>query len=174
MHRKSTASLRLKTTARQPGQAADRCRTARLGPSPDHDWRSRIVEGLVREQPHPATLGHSCRSTPRYRRRSWWLDTSTPAQSRRAVKRWHGCALGPLESQRRDRRLGALVGTGPSPCRGQARPQPGSASGRSSRSFHGCARPSGIGSGASMRTTGRKGESASLLLGVGWGPGLRI
>ena len=90
MHRKSTASLRLKTTARQPGRPADGYRTARRGVSPDHDWRSRIVEGLVREQPHPAALGRSCRSTPRYRRRSWWLDTSTPAQSRRAVKRWHG------------------------------------------------------------------------------------
>ena len=92
MQRKSTPSLRLKTTARQPGQAADGCRTARPGFSPDHDWRSRIVEGLVREQPCPAALGRSCRSTPRYRRRSWWLDTSPPAQSRRAVKRWHGHA----------------------------------------------------------------------------------
>ena len=44
------------------------------------------------EQPSPAALGRSCRSTPRYQKRSWWLDTSTTAQSRRAVKRWHGCA----------------------------------------------------------------------------------
>ena len=43
---------------------------------------------------------------------------------------------------------------------------PGNGWGRSSGSFRGCARPSGIGSGASMRTTGGQGESASLLLGV--------
>ena len=92
MHRKSTPSLRLKTTARQPDRAADRCRTARQAVSPARGWRSRIVEGLVREQPSSAAVRQDCRSAPRYRRRSWWLDTSPPAQSRRAVKRWHGHA----------------------------------------------------------------------------------
>ena len=49
-----------------------------------------MVERLVREQPSGVYLDRACRSTPRYRKRSWWLDTSTTAQSRRAVKRWHG------------------------------------------------------------------------------------
>ena len=48
------------------------------------------MEGLVREQPSAVYLDRACRSTPRYQRRSWWLDTSTTAQSRRAVTRWHG------------------------------------------------------------------------------------
>ncbi len=52
----------------------------------------RRVEGLVREQARPVYLDRVCRSAPRYRRRSWWLDTSPVAQSRRAVKRWHGHA----------------------------------------------------------------------------------
>ena len=90
MHRKSTASLRLKTTARQPDRAADRYRTAYPGPSPDRDWRAGIVEALVEAQPSSAAVRRDCRSTPRYRKQSWWLDTSTTAQSRRAVKRWHG------------------------------------------------------------------------------------
>ena len=90
MHRKSTSSLRLKTTARQPGWAADGCRTARPGPSPDRNWRDGIVEALVEAQPSSAAVRRDCRSAPRYRKRSWWLDTSPPAQSRRAVKRWHG------------------------------------------------------------------------------------
>ena len=92
MHRKSTSSLRLKTTARQPGWAADGCRTARPGLSPARDWRSGIVEALVEAQPSSAAVRRDCRSAPRYRKRSWWLDTSPPAQSRRAVKRWHGHA----------------------------------------------------------------------------------
>jgi len=90
MQRKSTPSLRLKTTARQPGWAADGCRTALPGPSPDRDWRIGIVEALVEAQPSSAAVRQDCRSAPRYRKRSWWLDTSPPAQSRRAVKRWHG------------------------------------------------------------------------------------
>ena len=92
MQRKSTPSLRLKTTARQPDGAADGCSTARRGVSPDHDWQSQIVEDVVREQAGPVYLDRACRSAPRFRRRSWWLDTSPPAQSRRAVKRWHGHA----------------------------------------------------------------------------------
>ena len=90
MQRKSTPSLRLKTTARQPGGAADGCSTARVGVSPDHDWQSQIVEDVVREQAGPVYLDRASRSAPRFRRRSWWLDTSPVAQSRRAVKRWHG------------------------------------------------------------------------------------
>ena len=90
MQEKSNRLPRLKTTPRHPGRAASGCRTARRAVSPDRDWRSRIVEGLVREQPSSAAVRRDCLSTPRYRRRSWWLDTSPPAQSRRAVKRWHG------------------------------------------------------------------------------------
>ena len=67
----------------------------------------------MREQAGPVYLDRPCRSAPRYRRRSWWMDTSPPAQSRRAVKRWHGhvadlwarnvaiaawCALGATQS----------------------------------------------------------------------------
>ena len=89
MQEKSTLRPRLKTTARQPGRDAA-CRNGRSSADTTHDWRSRIVEGLVREQPSAVFLDRSCRSTPRYQRRSWWLDTSTPAQSRRAIKRWHG------------------------------------------------------------------------------------
>ena len=92
MQEKSTSSLRLKTTARQPGRAADGCRTARPGPFLDHDWRRGIVAALVEAQPSSAAVRRGCRSAPRYRQRSWWLDTSPPAQSRRAVKRWHGHA----------------------------------------------------------------------------------
>ena len=92
MQEKFTPSLRLKTTARQPSQAADGCRTARRAVAPDRDWRARIVAAVVEAQPRAAVLGRACRSAPRYRKRSWWLDTSTTAQSRRAVKRWHGCA----------------------------------------------------------------------------------
>ena len=92
MQRKSTLSLRLKTTARQPGRSAAPCQTGRSSANTARDWRSRIVEGLVREQPSSIFLDRACRSAPRYRKRSWWLDTSTTAQSRRAVKRWHGCA----------------------------------------------------------------------------------
>ena len=44
----------------------------------------------MREQAGPVYLDRACRSAPRFRRRSWWLDTSPPAQSRRAVRRWHG------------------------------------------------------------------------------------
>ena len=99
MQEKFTRTLRHKASGnplRLPIDAAPLpSRELRTEKSPDkttRDWRARIVEGLVREQPSPAALGRSCRSTPRYRRRSWWLDTSTTAQSRRAVKRWHGCA----------------------------------------------------------------------------------
>lgn len=92
MQEKSTRLPRLNTTPRQPASAADGCRTTRRAVSPDRDWRSRIVENLVREQAGPVYLDRACRSAPRYRRRSWWLDTSPPAQSRRAVKRWHGRA----------------------------------------------------------------------------------
>ena len=92
MQEKSTPSLRLKTTARQPSQAADGCRTAPRAVAPARDWRARIVAAVVEAQPRAAVLGRVCRSAPRYRKRSWWLDTSTTAQSRRAVKRWHGGA----------------------------------------------------------------------------------
>ena len=92
MQRKSTASLRLKTTARQPGRSAAPCQAGRFSANTARDWRSRIVEGLVREQPSSIFLDRACRSAPRYQKRSWWLDTSTTAQSRRAVKRWHGGA----------------------------------------------------------------------------------
>ena len=92
MQEKSTRSPRRSATVRQRGSLAASFRTATSSDKITHDWRAHIVEGLVREQPHPAALGRSCRSTPRYRRRSWWLDTSPPAQSRRAVKRWHGHA----------------------------------------------------------------------------------
>ena len=92
MQRKSIPSLRLKTTARQPGRAADGCRASLRPDAPARDWRARIVAVLVREQPSTVFLDRACRSASRYRRRSWWLDTSPVAQSRRAVKRWHGCA----------------------------------------------------------------------------------
>ncbi len=90
MQEKSTPSLRLKTIARQPGRSAAPCRAGRSSANTTRDWRSRVVEGLVREQPSAVYLDRACRSTPRYQSRSWWLDTSTTAQSRRAVKRWHG------------------------------------------------------------------------------------
>ena len=92
MQEKSTPSLRLKTTVKQPGRSAAPCRAGRSSANTTRAWRSRIVEGLVREQPSPVFLDRACRSTPRYQKQSWWLDTSTTAQSRRAVKRWHGCA----------------------------------------------------------------------------------
>ena len=92
MQEKSTRSPRRSATVRQRGGFAVSFRSARSSDKTTCDWRARIVEGLVREQPSPAALGRSCRSTPRYQKRSWWLDTSTTAQSRRAVKRWHGCA----------------------------------------------------------------------------------
>ena len=92
MQEKSTRSPRRSATVRQRGSFAASFRPATSSDKTTRDWRARIVEGLVREQPSPAALGRSCRSTPRYQKRSWWLDTSTTAQSRRAVKRWHGCA----------------------------------------------------------------------------------
>ena len=92
MQEKSTRSPRRSATVRQRGSFAASFRPATSSDKTARDWRARIVEGLVREQPSPAALGRSCRSTPRYQKRSWWLDTSTTAQSRRAVKRWHGCA----------------------------------------------------------------------------------
>ena len=92
MQEKSTRSPRRSATVRQRGSFAASFRPATSSDKTTCDWRARIVEGLVREQPSPAALGRSCRSTPRYQKRSWWLDTSTTAQSRRAVKRWHGCA----------------------------------------------------------------------------------
>ena len=92
MQEKFTRSPRRSATVRQRGSFAASFRPATSSDKTTRDWRARIVEGLVREQPSPAALGRSCRSTPRYQKRSWWLDTSTTAQSRRAVKRWHGCA----------------------------------------------------------------------------------
>ena len=92
MQEKSTRSPRRSATVRQRGSFAASFRPATSSDKTTRDWRARIVEGLVREQPSPVALGRSCRSTPRYQKRSWWLDTSTTAQSRRAVKRWHGCA----------------------------------------------------------------------------------
>ena len=92
MQDKFTRSPRRSATVRQRGSFAAFFRPATSSEKTTRDWRARIVEGLVREQPSPAALGRSCRSTPRYQKRSWWLDTSTTAQSRRAVKRWHGCA----------------------------------------------------------------------------------
>ena len=92
MQEKFTRSPRRSATVRQRGSFAAAFRPATSSDKTTRDWRARIVEGLVREQPSPAALGRSCRSTPRYQKRSWWLDTSTTAQSRRAVKRWHGCA----------------------------------------------------------------------------------
>ena len=92
MQDKFTRSPRRSATVRQRGSFAASFRPATSSDKTARDWRARIVEGLVREQPSPAALGRSCRSTPRYQKRSWWLDTSTTAQSRRAVKRWHGCA----------------------------------------------------------------------------------
>ena len=113
MQRKSTPSLRLKTSANPlclPIEDAPPLdRTGGASANITSDWRARIVEGLVREQPHPAALGRSCRSTPRYRRRSWWLDTSPPAQSRRAVKRWHGHAQ---DLWRRNTRIAAWCALG--------------------------------------------------------------
>ena len=91
MQEKSTPSLRLKTTARQQRRNAARLAGGACAHT-TRDWRVRIVERLVREQPSSVFLDRACRSTPRYQRRSWWLDTSTTAQSCRAVKRWHGCA----------------------------------------------------------------------------------
>ena len=91
MHRKSTLSLRLKTTARQQRRNAARLTGGDCAHT-TRDWRVRIVERLVREQPARACLNRPGGAKPRYRRRSWWLDTSPPAQSRRAVQRWHGCA----------------------------------------------------------------------------------
>ena len=91
MQRKSTLSLRLKTTARQQRRNAARL-TGGACAHTTRDWRVRIVERLVREQPARACLNRPGGAKPRYRRRSWWMDTSPPAQSRRAVQRWHGCA----------------------------------------------------------------------------------
>ena len=92
MQEQSTRSPRRRATVRRNGVFAVSFRPAKSSDNTTHDWRSRIVEDLVRVQPSPAVLGGACRSAPRYRKRSWWLDTSTTAQSRRAVKRWHGCA----------------------------------------------------------------------------------
>ena len=99
MQEKSTRTPRQKTSVKSRWLPIDAAPLPRrelcVARSPEKiisDWRSRIVEGLVREQPRPAALGRSCRSTPRYRKSSWWLDTSPPAQSRRAVTRWHGRA----------------------------------------------------------------------------------
>ena len=91
MQRKSTLSVRLKTTARQQRRNAARL-TGGACAHTTRDWRVRIVERLVREQPARACLNRPGGAKPRYRRRSWWLDTSPVAQSRRAVQRWHGCA----------------------------------------------------------------------------------
>ena len=91
MQRKSTLSLRLKTTARQQRRNAARL-TGGACAHTTRDWRLRIVERLVREQPARACLNRPGWTRPRYRRRSWWLDTSPAAQSRRAVQRWHGRA----------------------------------------------------------------------------------
>ena len=92
MQEQSTRSPRRSATVRQHGVLAVSFRTARSSTNTRRDWRVRIVEDLARAQPSPAVVGRSCQSTPRYRKRSWRLDTSPPAQSRRAVKRWHGHA----------------------------------------------------------------------------------
>ena len=92
MQEQSTRSPRRRATVRRNGVFAVSFRPATSSDKTTRDWRARIVEGLVREQPSSVFLDRACRSTPRYQRRSWWLDTSTTAQSRRAVKRWHGCA----------------------------------------------------------------------------------
>ena len=92
MQEQSTRSPRRRATVRRNGVFAVSFRPAKSSDNIIRDWRSRIVEDLVRVQPSPAVLGGPCRSAPRYREQSWWLDTSTTAQSRRAVKRWHGCA----------------------------------------------------------------------------------
>ena len=90
MQEQFTRSPRRRATVRQHGVLAVSFRSARSSTNTRRDWRFRIVEDLARAQPSPAVVGRSCQSTPRYRKRSWWLDTSTPAQSRRAVKRWYG------------------------------------------------------------------------------------
>ena len=85
------------------------------------DWRARIVEGLVREQPSSVFLDRACRSTPRYRKTvlvARHFDDGAIPPRREALARVRSR---PLESQRRDRRLGRSR-HGPSPCRGQARP----------------------------------------------------
>ena len=87
-----TRTPRRRATVRRRGGSAASFRSARSSAKTTRAWRSRIVEGLVQAQPLHVYLDRACRSAPRYRRRSWWLDTSTTAQSRRAVKRWHGCA----------------------------------------------------------------------------------
>ena len=87
-----TRTPRRRATVRRRGGSAASFRSARSSAKITRAWRSRIVEGLVQAQPLHVYLDRACRSAPRYRRRSWWLDTSTTAQSRRAVKRWHGCA----------------------------------------------------------------------------------
>ena len=87
-----TRTPRRRATVRRRGGSAASFRSARSSAKTTRAWRSRIVEGLVQAQPLRVYLDRACRSAPRYRRRSWWLDTSTTAQSRRAVKRWHGCA----------------------------------------------------------------------------------
>ena len=87
-----TRTPRRRATVRRRGGSAASFRSARSSEKITRAWRSRIVEGLVQAQPLCVYLDRACRSAPRYRRRSWWLDTSTTAQSRRAVKRWHGCA----------------------------------------------------------------------------------
>ena len=92
MQEQFTRSPRRSATVRQRGSFAASFRPATSSDKTTRDWRARIVERLVREQPAAVCLDRACRSTPRYRRRSWWLDTSTTAQSRRAVKRWHGGA----------------------------------------------------------------------------------
>ena len=93
MQEKSTPSPRRSATVRQSGIFAASFRPATSSDKTTRDWRARIVADVVREQAGPVYLDRACRSAPRYRKRSWWLDTSTLAQSRRAVKRWHGHAL---------------------------------------------------------------------------------
>ena len=93
MQEQFTRTPRRRATVRRRGVFAASFRSARSSAKTTHDWRSRMVERLVGEQPSGVYLDRSCRSTPRYQKQSWWLDTSTTAQSRRAVTRWHGRAL---------------------------------------------------------------------------------
>ena len=138
MQEKSTRSPRRSATVRQRGSFAASFRPATSSEKTTRDWRARIVEGLVREQPSPAALGRSCRSAPRYRKTvlvARHFDDGTIPPRREALARVRSR---PLESQRRDRRLGRSR-HGPSPCRGQARPHQAARRADRPVSFRGCA-----------------------------------